>query len=80
MALHPMLRRIKRGSLGRSDLLLLERAAEALALGGRAGLLVWLQHREQMVRHVSELAALAEIWSELSSELLSHNDNRDAAA
>lgn len=79
MALHPMLRRIKRGSLGRSDLLLLERAAEALALGGRAGLLVWLQHREQMVRHVSELAALAEIWSELSSELLSLNDKAAAA-
>ena len=77
--MHPMLRRLKKGSMGSSDHLLLERAAEAMALGGRAGLLIWLQHREQMVRHVSELILLAEIWGELTDELLKLNDKSAAA-
>ena len=77
--MHPLLRRLKKESMGSTDLLLLERAAEALALGGRAGLLIWLQHREQMVRHISELVALAMIWGELTDELL-RLDSKAAAA
>ena len=77
--MHPMLRRLRKDSMGSSDHLLLERAAEAMALGGRAGLLIWLQHREQMVRHISELVALAMIWGELTDELL-RLDSKAAAA